>query len=263
MSKFSAEILQAAEKAHYDFQLGMFFTERVNRRNYTLLFNKYIADPYWNYATQIMVPRNRITGFLEDVEGYYKQRSRSPSCYVTPWTRPKNLGLLLGSRYRLAYKEAWMFYDREEQKIPLPPNVAVEEIGSLEEFHVFLDVFDRSYDEASPYGKLEPGYVRSLRESWGKKKARYFLALYDDHPAGVGTLHCDGRFAELNGLGVLPEYRGKGIGAVLSNVRVVEAKRLGAETSFLQTEAGSALEPWHKKRGFRTRFVAFGYVKKD
>ena len=84
------------------------------------------------------------------------------------------------------------------------------------DYHLHLDV-----DEMIAEDKLEA-------EKFVRPHGRFYLALSDDNVVGVGRLKkLDNEVAELKRMYVLPEYRGLGIGRLLLNQLITDARTIG------------------------------------
>ncbi len=59
------------------------------------------------------------------------------------------------------------------------------------------------------------------------------MAIADDAPVAVGSHQPVGRITEITGVGTLPAYRRRGIGAALTSFLVQDALARGIETIFL------------------------------
>ena len=148
---------------------------------------------------------------------------------------------------------------------------------------------DASY-KIVPYSEAYKDAFRSLNEEWIIKyfkieemdriilqnpkeyildKGGYIaVALCDDVPVGVCALipcKYDGYDFELSKMGVSPKAQGKGIGKLLGQHIIDQAKRLGAKKIFL--ESNRKLAPalaLYKKLGFREMsHIASPYARSD
>ena len=67
--------------------------------------------------------------------------------------------------------------------------------------------------------------------------------------------------AGLYNLGVIAEFRGRGIARTLALQRISDAIDHGAKTLFIQTEPNGVVETMYHRLGFRTEFVGTCYAK--
>jgi predicted N-acetyltransferase YhbS len=78
---------------------------------------------------------------------------------------------------------------------------------------------------------------------------RHFLCRVDGVPVGASTLSLGAGVAGLANIAVVPEHRGRGIGAVAASAALVEGRRLGLEVGALS--AGEQGRPLYERLGFR------------
>lgn len=95
--------------------------------------------------------------------------------------------------------------------------------------------------------------LASLPGDYAPPQGRLFLAVADGQAAGCAALRrIEGDICEMKRLYVRPEYRGRGIGRMLSDRVIAEAKQIGYRRMRLDTLPG--MDPAiaiYRKSGFR------------
>lgn len=268
MIKLTDEIMEQAEKKHYEFQNGCYFSDSKKIEGAVLLWNDRIKDSFWNYATRINVEEKQLQELIKKIIDFFKEKNRQPAIYVTPFTMPRNAADIL-KRFGFAskYKDSWMFYEKPEPKIMLPDNFSINEVKTKEEMKTFVDIFHQAYGGASPeepYGALPKEYGECLLDSFVKpqkgKAIIHYLGFFDSKPVSIATLIYSGKLGCIYNVGTIPSYRGRGFGVAISLNAVADSIRNNAKIVFLQTEQGSFNENYYTNLGFSTKFICEGFV---
>jgi len=262
------KILEQAEKWHYKFQQGCYFSDSKKTQNVLLLWNNKIKDSYWNFATEIDINEKSFHSFTKRIIDFYKTKNRQPTLYFTPFTRLKNLPELAKNiGFKSMFKDVWMFYKKDKPKIVIPQNFVIKKVKTKEEMKIFVNIFNQAYSGATPeepYGKLPKEYSECLFESFVKtqedRKTVHYLGFLDGKPTGIVTLIYTGKFGCIYNLGTIPNHRKKGIGSALTLNAVVDSIENNAEIVFLQTEKRSFNEKYFTSLGFSTKFIGEGFV---
>lgn len=217
-------------------------------------------EPYWNNL--VCFPgRNLSENLTRMVEVFYTKKDRVPCIYAS-----YNNSLDYPDEYKKLFEDVWMFehkcdcYDTE---------VELDEVQNSKELSLFIDLFYKTYssDLDDVYSGVSEAYGKQLNKKFECNYEEFDRSLYILRRKGdiVGhriIIH-DNKDAMLTTLGILPEFRGKGIGteALIQSVKILKDK--GVENIFLQTENGTENETFFDKRGFRKEFCSTGLIKKD
>lgn len=142
---------------------------------------------------------------------------------------------------------------REEFQPAAPaPGISLERLddGSPEELvGLFLRVQQRSFE---PDTAREPtaGEREQLRSRLALGAIRCLLARIDGEPAGAGSSLPAGAIAEIAGIGTLPAFRARGVGAAVTSRLVTDLFAGGTELAWLTAGSDAAGRVYHRL-GFR------------
>ncbi len=259
------------EQRHYSFQLGMYFSGVEDLEEAKLYHSDLIEDAFWNYASQVSATRENLNQLLEKTEKVFHRIQRIPAFYLTPWTNPNELESELKLRgYERQFTDAWVV----ARGIPvpqidrLPAGLEIIRVQTSTQIDAFVEVFMRAFGYVSkdvPYGGLSPSYGHALKRSLAGQRpdvtAVHYLALFEGKPVGTGSLLAADGIAGLYNLGVVPEYRKRGLGRILALRRISDAICSGTKVLFFQTEAEGLVEEMYSRLGFRREFIGVCWAK--
>ncbi|MDE1869063.1 MAG: GNAT family N-acetyltransferase [Candidatus Micrarchaeota archaeon] len=253
------------ERAHYLLQKGILFTGKKRIKGAELLYSDAVSDPYWNYATSVNVRTITKGNMLEAIISFYSERKALPALYIA--SGDNRIGRAL-ARYgfKAKYADSWMVYTGRKIR-DNNSGVVVKKVSNKGEMRHFTRIFETVYGlkGTGPYKSLEKGYGKALFGAFGHKQkgksVAFYLAYLGGKPVGCAMLVTSGRYAGLYGLGVLQRYRGRGIARALTARRIADARQMGANIIFLQTEKGSINEKIFKKMGFKTELIGRCFVR--
>ena len=265
---FTDEILEEAEKSHYKFQIGCYFSGIKKIPGALLLWSNKIKDSYWNYATRINTDEKQSQKLIKQIIDFYNSKNQQPAFYFTPFTKPRNVPQIAGEfGFKSALKDVWMFYEKDIPKVAMPQNFTIKQVETKEEMKTYVDIFNQSYSGATPeepYGALPKEYGECLFNSFTKpqndKKIIHYLGNLDEKPIGIATLIYSKNFGCIYNIGTIPDHRKKGISSALTLNAVADSIKNDAKIVFLQTEQGSFNEKYFTSLGFSTKFIGEGFV---
>ena len=184
----------------------------------------------------------------------FRTRGLPMMWWVTPSTQPQDLGDALlaqglvhgGTRPGMAVELAAL--ELAGASTPAP-NLAVETVGSQEQYDEWIRVFAASY-----------GYPAQVAESYARhtaptlldadSPARHYLGRVDGTAVAIATLFLGGGVAGLYHVGTVPEARGQGFGAAIALAPLREGRRLGYHVGVLfSSPMGLNI---YRRLGFRT-----------
>jgi len=260
-------ILQESEGYNYDFLTGCYFTGKRQLIGATAVWSDSIKEPSWNFAGAIDVEEDKVTRMVADVTSFLQEKGRLPSVVITPFTHPHNLREEIEQRgFIHKYTEVWMFYNERRPQVLLPDGLNIKKVEDDAEKAVMVDLFNRAHSGAEDevYGELPPEYGEALRKFdpnlFNDRSITHYLGIMNGIPAGYATLINHDKFAGIYNVGIVPEFRRRGIGSTLTLNAVNDAFNQNSEYIFLITEQGTSNERLYNHIGFTTEFTSEGYV---
>jgi ribosomal protein S18 acetylase RimI-like enzyme len=246
---------------HYDFLLGMFYSDRHTTPLGDLVFSDLIEDPYYNFFCP---DADFGPPGLGSMSERFRDRGRQPAVYLTPLSCVAPGELTDFSEYG---RDSWMLREtRPRDGVVGAPDLEITSITG-EEREEFISVFSEAYstdDAVELYGEPDEAFIHALRRSFefnsSKHEKFYLLARAGGRSVGVILLMVAGPYAGAYALGTIAEARRQGVGAALMEECSSLAFEAGARVLFLQAEAGSAPEKWHHKLGYRHEFFGTYYT---
>jgi ribosomal protein S18 acetylase RimI-like enzyme len=106
--------------------------------------------------------------------------------------------------------------------------------------------------------------VRQVREAdrlmAAAGKARHFAAMVDGIPVSSTDLYSDGRTAQIEDVGTLPDHRGQGHASAVVMRALEEARAMGHEFVFLSADARNWPKELYRRLGFDGIGERYGYL---
>jgi ribosomal protein S18 acetylase RimI-like enzyme len=106
--------------------------------------------------------------------------------------------------------------------------------------------------------------VRQVREAdrlmAAAGKARHFAAVVDGIPVSSTDLYTDGRTAQIEDVGTLPDHRGQGHASAVVMRALEEARAMGHEFVFLSADARNWPKELYRRLGFDGIGERYGYL---
>jgi GNAT superfamily N-acetyltransferase len=212
-----------------------------------------------NHACLLQAASGQEERLIGEIVAGFRARRRRAHVFLSPACTPPDLAERLCRRgfRRQDEREAWLVLEDLPGFRPPPATAEVEvrQVGARDA-GAFARVYLAAFGMPS---LLAPVVTPLLRRAIHSPQAHYYLALLDGRPAGVGIWHGNGDVACLGGTGVLPAFRGQGVGTNIGIRVVVDAKRQGVQTLLSQT-VHRRLEASMCRRGFRRAFTRSHYV---
>jgi len=243
----------------------MFFSEFIQRDNYTLLFSDLIEDSYYNFATDLQEEPKAIK---EPLKPEFDQRDRNLAFYLPEFSPYFGEERALPENFSKWASDSWLVLTNEKflRDYEQPSNLSLRVVGE-EEKELFCEVFHQAYSGGpdDPYGELPAYYKNSLLQSFSYSLCNYeklyLLAEVNGEPAGMGIVVFDERIAGIYALGTKRDFRKQGVGTSITKFLVNKALDNNSKKIMLQTEEGSKVENWYESLGFERAFLARYYVE--
>lgn len=230
-----------------------------------LLFNDVLPEIFCNLGVVIRATAPNGSNLITEAERHFKKKKMKPAFQITPATTPQNFPKLLISRgFKKVYAESWMVHRKEI----IPPKSAggrVIKVKTVSAMKKFIDLFN-NFENNLPQSEgmneaYESVFWDSFKKRHGKTKVNHYLAILDQKPVGFGSLVIVGNHASIYNLGVLAPLRGKGMGSVLVNELIADAKKAKVKEVFLQTSRNSPAQKFFKQMGFKQVFTTNVFEK--
>ena len=210
-----------------------------------------IDDPFANMAFGMTVrdAENRVKSITSKLEkhkvpGYF---------WVGPCTKPANLEDLL-------LQNGWNY-------LASPPAMAVDlallgsapEVSGLELRRVVTNEDYERWKETVAAGFKLPLNVAQLFQKPKDDSVRFYTALLDGQPVGTTAMVIVNGVPGIYCVSTLPEFRRRGIGAVLTTLPLLDARAEGYQMATLQSSVMGY--PIYTKLGFREvcKLKMFGF----
>lgn len=250
-------------KKYQQLQYGVMYDELFDLGFATLGYSKTDTSTFWNVALAEYALNERQ---IEQVEAKFNSLGRQVTLYfentqeLKPFTRT-----LSSNQYKKDYEDCFQFW----QNGPVDEKYfdAIIKVGNQNELKIFLEVFDKCYEEddpQNPYGKLGD-YLQVTKKVWDKhhssNRLEYFIVYKGNEPLAVSTLTNHDNIGYISNVGSLRKVRGQGYGKAATLYCIAQSIKNNNSEHFLATEEEHYPNDFYKKIGFATRFSAVGYTK--
>jgi GNAT superfamily N-acetyltransferase len=251
------QIIRAIEAIQWDYEEALVpeSIHYIQNDDLVMIKNKKSTSVYANKVVRY----HRTIHEVKDVIAYFEGsplswwvRSSSDSSELE-----KHL-LTLGFQHYDTYRGLAKKLTEEEAAIS---DFTYREVNTEEDVQAHVEVAAKIWgydDEAIQAAVTE----RASYLQFPERRGGYTIALDNNKPVGYSNYRYskDGKVLYLNGAGVLPEDRGKGIYRSLLADRLIEARKRGCELAVTQARLGTS-EPILRKSGFREYTTYKQYVR--
>ncbi len=257
------KFIKETVRAHYILQLGTYVSELTDVPGIKYCYTRHFTNYWYNHAYGIEIEASQVDELISKVEAHARKRDRQPCIYVSPATKPSNLGELLVARgYEKAEQESWMFCDFSEhaESYVRPAEITILDVQTEAEFELYADIHRR----ALPYAEVE-FQIEACRHGFKYKapmlNVHYLVASYNGEPAAILSLLTLGEYAELYTGGTLDRYQNKGLMRALFDKVESILRKNGVKKAFFQTIVPEA-ERAFKKLDYSTLYIRECYTPK-
>lgn len=261
------ELLEKLNKFYIYANEGLYIDRIIKKDTYIMTYSKYVKDYDCNYIIDI----NNNTNF-DEVDKEMKMVNRIPCYIITPLSSIyKNRNAVFDkNKYDEVSNEVWQIYKDFENVDKINSNcilnVTLEKTNDMEKV---AEITYKSFctgDKSDPYGDFDSGYLELYKNYNNKTESTYTREFYfikvNEKIVGCTVSVFDDEIFGIYGIGIMKEYRGKGIGTETIKQQLNICKQKNKKIAFLQTEDGFYPANLYRKIGFKDICNVYYYVKK-
>lgn len=197
-----------------------------------------------NAVSGARLPNNNVDTTIEDALEHFTRYQIPVTWWIGPLTRPRNLGESLEDH---GFKEALEMLGMHLHLSTLPPAVEFPDDFSIvqvsEEFSLrkWADAQSKGFggdqNEADIFFKFEKSLGMDTQSRWLR-----FVGMVEDEPVAVSILFLEAGVAALFNVAVVPEFRRKGFGTLMTQEPLLRARSRGYHYGVLKaTSMGTEL----------------------
>lgn len=255
-------------QAHWELQLGSYFSELVDVNGAIYNFGGLIKDYYWNYAGMINIPKDESDSLIERVILTATSNGVSPAFYIDPTTQPSSFSDDLA---RLGFKpddeEIWMHCNSPSQlSCKTLTEADVRRVDSSDDMDRFISIFNDGF-EMLEEGQTTSPYSESLVHAFTSPPSdvaiSHYIAKIENQDAAIASIYQKGTNAGLYNVTVLDSFRRHGLGCAISLHACRKAFESTADTIILQTELDGEAHSLYSSLGFEDSFVGVIWANEE
>jgi GNAT superfamily N-acetyltransferase len=208
-----------------------------------------IPKAFLNGVNSIHLPASRLDEIIDATISYYMARHAKWEWIVGPLADPPNLKAALESKgLSVQGEDIGMAIDlhADQPKLPGVDRLEMIRVQDDETLKTWADTVGLGFtapELSSPFGDLERS-LGILAPSYQR-----YLGYLDGQPVATTALLLGTKVAGIYCVATVPSARKQGIGAVITQHALVEAKRMGYSTAVLQ--ASGMGRPVYSRLGFQ------------
>lgn len=188
----------------------------------------------FNAAVSLLPPDGDEAALIGETIAFFQSRARQEfDWWLSPGLETSGWGRQLESRgFRYETDPPGMAMDLSTlpENIPLPVGLKISVVKDAELMKTWARTFSLGYqlplDWETPLLDLMLASIHPAMTS--------YLATLDGHPVAASSLFLDAGVAGIYNVATVPEQRGKGIGAAMTLVPLLDARRMGYQAAILQ-----------------------------
>ncbi|MEM0117762.1 MAG: GNAT family N-acetyltransferase [Conexivisphaerales archaeon] len=239
----NSEVLKEFELNEFNFWSDWAETRWVEEGRVYAIRSKDFREPLFNHVGIVSAPSD-LSKIVAKNEEYFKEIKSNPSVFVPAL---EDYQLLAKSLVKEGYKPSDSLLVLEMKERMMKPREDVEvslltRRGVMEWVRVYLQSFYNG-------GFYREKVYEAVKRSAGRDDVKLLLARVKGLPVGCTALHFDERVVGAYCVGVIPEYRNRGVASSMlwfaSLQETLQGRRL-----ILQTFESDNLESWYSRLGF-------------
>jgi len=209
-------------------------------------------EPLFNHIGFLTLP-DKVEKISNEAEKYFSEVKANPSLFIPSFEKYSHITSRL-SGYSL--DDSLLVFELRRRNMKSRDDVEVGEVtkrGIMEWVRVYLQSFysDSFYRER---------VYEAVKKSVQRDDVKLLLARVKGLPVGCTALHFDENVVGAYCVGVVPEYRGRGVASSILWYASQE-QLLNGRKMILQTFASDGLEKWYSYLGFESVYRKDVYVK--
>jgi len=209
-------------------------------------------EPLFNHIGFLTLP-DKVEKISNEAEKYFSEVKANPSLFIPSFEKYSHITSRL-SGYSL--DDSLIEFELRRRNMKSRDDVEVGEVtkrGIMEWVRVYLQSFysDSFYRER---------VYEAVKKSVQRDDVKLLLARVKGLPVGCTALHFDENVVGAYCVGVVPEYRGRGVASSILWYASQE-QLLNGRKMILQTFASDGLEKWYSYLGFESVYRKDVYVK--
>ena len=259
------QFIREAVHMHHLFHMGGFVSEVIEKPNMRLVYVERFNNIWYNSANDIRIKEHEVDDMVHQVEEFFTSRDRTPSIYVSPVTKPSNLGELLEVRgYKKVESEVWMFHDfsKPRKSYTCPPEIVIHNAQTDADLADFADVYRQSLPSADMEEKIQ-SCIAAFKSGPPLIQIQYFMAKYQGEPAAMLTSLRLGDYCGLYSGATVEKFQGKGIMRALMDHATTLAETTGVKCLLFNSVSGTKGVVVYPKLGYIPLFSRDCYVPAD
>ena len=197
-----------------------------------------IREPFFNAVVRTSLPPDHVDDAIDATLAPFVARRVPMLWWVTPSTRPTELGRKLEA-HGLAYRGEGRGMAAGLRALPAdgstPPGFTVEEVTDVVTLLEWMRANEQAYDSSA--GRMDAAYA-AIESSLGfgtHQPYRRFLGRLNGVPVATAALFLGARVAGLYAVACIGTARGLGIGTAISLAALREARTRGYRVAVLES----------------------------
>ena len=204
------------------------------------------AIPFFHRVSRVKVDESDADRLIDDAIRFFDQRNFDCVFTLSPLDRPTNFAEHLRRRgFSEGVLSSAMVFSAEDP--PTAQSKAEVDVVGAEDYDDWANVMCRSFEQPSEKGVLGRSVLMTPDD-------HLYLARVDGKPAGSTQLLSRGDMGYIDFVGVLPQYRRRGVASVLVTRAAADSQQMGKRWTTLETATGSNAERLYQTLGFRIEY---------
>ncbi|MBI2184490.1 MAG: GNAT family N-acetyltransferase [Thaumarchaeota archaeon] len=218
--------------------------------------NSFQGDPVFNHATRIVCGLDEAEKLVKAVSTKFRSVGVQPCFYVSPLTRPAELGgLLVDKGLHLFDEMQIMSFEGKAEDVN--PEITVRKVGASS-VSTWAKIYIESFEIPASWETEVRARCAVLAVN---PLVNLYVARLGGQDVGCLALYSHDRVGGVYCAGTLPAWRRGGVGSTLLRKAVADSEALGNEILCLQTLGQDRLEGFYGLNGFRTVFMRSIYLQ--